>query len=130
MLLVRRFRGSVKGRVWYAGPLLRLLDVPGLKRLGQRLVRAVERAERGGLGLAEAFRELDTHRTGEIRFGSSTTKRPRCLRQQPRVCTYRTTATSTARTHQYQHESSAARPVLPALATTFALAVHRLSSVA
>ncbi|CAM9603690.1 unnamed protein product [Ectocarpus sp. 12 AP-2014] len=66
MLLVRRFRGSVKGRVWYSGPLLKLLDVPGRKQLEQRLVRAVERSERSGLGLAEAFREMDQNRTGEI----------------------------------------------------------------
>lgn len=46
MLLVRRFRGSAKGRVWYSGPLLKLLDVPGRKQLEQRLVRAVERSER------------------------------------------------------------------------------------
>lgn len=46
MLLMRRFRGSVKGRVWYTGPLMRLLDVPGRKQLEQRLVRAVERSER------------------------------------------------------------------------------------
>lgn len=46
MLLVRRFRGSVKGRVMYTGPLLRLLDVPGRQQLEQRLVKAVERSER------------------------------------------------------------------------------------
>lgn len=68
MLLVRRFRGSVKGRVWYAGPLLTLLDVPGRKRLEQRLVRTVERAERAGLGLAEAFCEMDPRGSGEIRL--------------------------------------------------------------
>eukprot|EP00903_Cladosiphon_okamuranus_P007182 g6974.t1 len=66
MLLVRRFRGSVKGRVWYTGPLLKLLDVPGRKQLEQRLVRAVERSERSGLGLTEAFRAMDEQRTGEI----------------------------------------------------------------
>ena len=46
MLLVRRFRGSAKGTVWYSGALLKLLDVPGRKQLEQSLVRAVERAER------------------------------------------------------------------------------------
>lgn len=55
--------------MWYAGPLLRLLDVPGRKRLETRLVLAVERAERGGVGLAEAFRDMDTSRRGEIRSG-------------------------------------------------------------
>lgn len=54
--------------MWYAGALLNLLDVPGRKRLEQRLVRAVERAERGGLGLAESFCEMDSRGTGEIRL--------------------------------------------------------------
>lgn len=46
MLLVRRFRGSAKGAVWYSGPLLKLLDIPGHKQLEQILVKAVERSER------------------------------------------------------------------------------------
>lgn len=68
MLLVRRFRSSVKGRIAYTGKLLKLLDVPELRSLEQRLVRAVERAERGGLSLVDAFRSRDTLRTGNIRW--------------------------------------------------------------
>lgn len=67
MMLVRRFRSSVRGRVSYTGPLLKLVDVPGRKQLEQRLVKALERAERSGKRLEETFRVMDHSNIGEIR---------------------------------------------------------------
>ncbi|CAM9137840.1 unnamed protein product [Choristocarpus tenellus] len=68
MLLVRRFRGSVKGTVWYAGRLLRLLGVPAIRHLEQHLVEAMEKAAaRGAFCLEDAFSRFDKEGTGEIR---------------------------------------------------------------
>ncbi|CAM9508042.1 unnamed protein product [Chrysoparadoxa australica] len=56
MLLVKRFRGSVKGRVKYRGALLHLLDVPSIRSLEIKLVTALSISD---IDLEQAFKQFE-----------------------------------------------------------------------
>jgi Ca2+-binding EF-hand superfamily protein len=64
LLLVRRFRGEERGTVRYDGELMKMLRIPRVAILEQRLAKALSRL--GGREVEAAFRRFDTEGQGSL----------------------------------------------------------------